>query len=192
MWKCECGNNCDESSNFCPVCGAGIDNKKWYYSINGARVGPVNIDKIRNEISIGNINAKTLVWSKGYVDWKRAEDTSLYRYISTEVPPMKVDEVSDKWAWALATIPLIINLFLFEIGLGQLGLTIVVIILNCMLLFSDIAYLKTTGINPGNWVFLGLILVPIYLFIRASKTTKKYGYAFTWCTLFIISILPIW
>jgi hypothetical protein len=88
--------------------------------------------------------------------------------------------LSDKWAWTLACIP-ILNL----VDAGW----IIFIILNTIFAILDIKELKKEGHNPGSWIWLGLFLIPVYLFIRASKTNEKYGYAITWCALFVLTAI---
>jgi len=86
----------------------------------------------------------------------------------------------DKWAWTLACIP-VLNF----VNVGW----IILIILNTIFAILDINELKKKGHNPGGWIWLGLFLIPVYLFIRASKTNNKYYYAITWCVLFVLSCL---
>jgi hypothetical protein len=59
-------------------------------------------------------------------------------------------------------------------------------ILNATFVALDINELKNKAFAPEGWIWFGFLLVPIYLFIRASKTNKKYGYAITWCILFAL------
>ena len=102
--------------------------------------------------------------------------------------------LSDKWAWTLACVPLtiafILDLFIvytdetfFTIG------TIVAIILNCVFVTLDYKELKRNDINASNWIWLGFLLIPVYMFMRAKKTNKHYGYAILWCAIFVITIL---
>lgn len=68
-------------------------------------------------------------------------------------------------------------------------LTVLIIALNCIFFILDKKELESKGNQPENWIWLGLFLVPVYLFMRASKVGKKYGYAITWCGLFLLSLL---
>jgi hypothetical protein len=192
MWKCACGNDCDDDSCFCGKCGLHKLSQNWYYIDNGIRYGPFSMDDMKSNVLLGKINANTSVWSEGFSEWKEAKSTILNQFIITVVPPVASSELSDKWAWTLASVPILVNIMLFEFGLSEPLLTMVVSALNCIFLFLDIGYLKKVKEHPGKWIYLGLLLVPVYLFIRASKTTKKYGYAIVWCVLFFLSILPIW
>ena len=99
-------------------------------------------------------------------------------------------EVSDKWAWTLATAPLSAEIVLGSTYLiGGVLLTVLIIALNCIFFILDKKELESKGNQPENWIWLGLFLVPVYLFMRASKVGKKYGYAITWCGLFLLSLL---
>ena len=55
----------------------------WYYSDGGQRKGPVSLDAIRALTDARIVDAETLVWREGMVDWEPA-----YRHISGMVPPL--------------------------------------------------------------------------------------------------------
>lgn len=106
--------------------------------------------------------------------------------------------LSDKWAWTLACAPLLIDFIIgFIIGLQGAGdiddasvlPLIIAVAVNCTLVYQDVKELKRNGLNVNNWLWLGFLLIPVYLFMRAAKTNKKYGYAILWCFLFFVSIL---
>ena len=198
-----CGNEIDNNAMFCSKCGKQIrksttgqsgenENRFWYYIDNGIKCGPFNSAEIIEAIKDGEILSSTLVWTEGFSTWIPAQNTELNEYLVKVVPAISPESISDKWVWALATVPLLANIILFEIGLREPILTIIVIVLNCVFLFFDINYLRKVYSDPGKWVYLGIILVPVYLFIRAAKTNKKYAYGIVWCVMFILSILPIW
>lgn len=108
------------------------------------------------------------------------------RYRQTEnAIPIEQSKVSNAWVWTLATAPLSVNILLGD----YLWVTIIIIVLNCVFLALDIKELEKSGNKPGSWIWLGFILVPVYLFMRASKMGGKYGYAITWCGLFVLSLL---
>ena len=96
--------------------------------------------------------------------------------------------VSDKWAWTLATAPLCVDIVFGSWAITGILLRIIVIALNCTFLILDKKELESNGNKPGDWIWLGLVLVPVYLFMRASKMGGKYGYAITWCGLFLLSL----
>jgi hypothetical protein len=102
--------------------------------------------------------------------------------------------ISDKWVWTLACIP-ILGMLLEQFIFGFVGYSsewmgfLIFLVLNCTFVTLDINELKNKAFNPEGWIWLGFLLVPIYLFIRASKTNKKYGYAILWCVLFVLSLL---
>jgi len=102
--------------------------------------------------------------------------------------------VSDKWVWTLACVP-ILGMILertiaYIIGSNSEALGFIPFIaLNIIFVILDTKELEKKGYNPGGWIWLGLLLIPVYLFIRASNTNKKYGYAIAWCVLFVLSCL---
>ncbi len=118
---------------------------------------------------------------------------------TSEVTPVantgveNLQELSDKWVWTLACVPILgmilESIFLNVIGdsTGYAG-TAIFVILNIIFITLDMKELNNKNFNPDGWLWLGVLLVPVYLFVRASKTNKKYGYAITWCVLFVLSL----
>ncbi len=106
----------------------------------------------------------------------------------------QADIVSDKWVWSLATIPLVAGWIVPSILLGM-GIsggymsTLIVIILNIVFLSQDIKEIKNSGMNAESWLYLGFILVPVYLFVRESKTNKNYAPGIVWCVLFFLDLI---
>ena len=109
--------------------------------------------------------------------------------------------LSDKWVWALACVPIISNLLVgfilgFMVGaranVDETMATIISVgvplLFNCLFVFEDVKELKRNGQEANNWIVLGILLIPVYLFLRASKTNKQYGYAILWCCLFVVSL----
>ena len=98
----------------------------------------------------------------------------------------------DKWAWTLAATPFTVSLVLTYVLGGMIDgmvMWIILLAINSIIFFMDKRELERNGYKPEGWVWLGLILVPIYLFVRASRINGKYGYAITWCILFVLSLL---
>lgn len=98
--------------------------------------------------------------------------------------------ISDKWLWSLATIPttasILLSLFIHN---ATLVVTIVTIGLNILFLTLDVKHLKKSGVNPNSWLWLGFVLVPVYLFVRAAKTTKNVAPGIVWCVIFVLSFI---
>jgi len=110
------------------------------------------------------------------------------------IGPPNLSYLSDKWVWTLACVPIfgmILSAIIMSIsGYDSEYLALVVfVILNITFLTLDIKELEKNAFKLDGWLWLGIILVPVYLFVRASKTNKKYGYAITWCVLFVLSLI---
>ena len=50
--------------------------------------------------------------------------------------------------------------------------------------------LNKVGTNVNNWMWMGVVLVHAYLFVRVSKTNKQYGYAIMWWMLWRMFCAP--
>jgi hypothetical protein len=106
-------------------------------------------------------------------------------------------KVSDKWAWTLGSAPILGELLLLIVGSvvrtytvnGALWMNFVVVFaINTIFFILDRNELKKSDVVYGDWIWSGIILVPVYLFLRASKTNKQYGYAICWCVCFAVSL----
>lgn len=172
----------------------------WYYIVNNERKGPIDELQITNLINSGIIARETMVWKEGYNEWTRADNTSLNDNFKNIIPASPINSnantavkaISDKWLWALATVPLLCNFFLSRFilpgGTFTILIMVIVIALNILFLTLDNNHLKKSGYDPSGWLFLGIVLVPVYLFVRAAKTTKNVWPGIVWCIMFILSL----
>ena len=48
--------------------------KSWYYVKNNERVGPVNEQELKTIFDSGELGKKSFVWTKGFDNWRRAEE----------------------------------------------------------------------------------------------------------------------
>ncbi len=62
--------------------------KLWYYAQNSQRIGPIPEANLIEMLSSGQIDAKTLVWSQGLVNWTKACDVPGLAVRRTEPPPL--------------------------------------------------------------------------------------------------------
>jgi hypothetical protein len=101
--------------------------------------------------------------------------------------------LSDKWAWTLACVPIMSSL-LYSFLQSTMGIEsgfsfVIAIVMNIIFSIFDDRELKKASVKSENWIWAGFLLVPVYLFLRASKTQRQYGYAITWCVLFVLEII---
>lgn len=197
MWKCSCGRENSDIGNFCVACGAAKsdaisaqlgEDAQWYYYKGGDRSGPVTANEIAALLRSTEIDRKTLVWKAGMADWSPLNQTALNTLATDVVPPIPIQAASDKYAWALATSPFLVSLILTMVNVTGISRTIIIIVINCLFLILDIQEIKKTGNDPGSWIWLGAVIVPVYLFVRASKVNQKYGYAIINCIIFVLGL----
>lgn len=196
MFCNRCGNEIPDGAKYCTKCGNKVypsesDNTydEWFYISNNVRSGPYQLEVMINFVQTGQITKETLVWKKGVYNWLPASQTELEQVLRNTVPPMPKDIVSNKFAWSLATVPILLSWFVEMLGFPFWVITISTIALNIIFLMLDSDELNKSGINVNSWMWMGVVLVPAYLFVRASKTNKQYGYAITWCIMFILDLL---
>ena len=106
--------------------------------------------------------------------------------------------VSEKWLWALATVPMLVSLILgrywfmlmpYSIAQHTYILSIIVIVCNIIFLSLDISEMKKSGKDVEAWMWTGLLLVPVYLYVREKNTNKNYAPLIVWCVLCVLSLL---
>ena len=101
------------------------------------------------------------------------------------------ESVSNKIVWVLAFAPIIgtfvAQAIAFGVGYPGSEFPFITILLNVGLSIADEKQLKNAGHNTkgmGFWVFL----VPVYLFVRASRLKQKPFYAIVWIVSFLIAL----
>ncbi|WP_439603128.1 RDD family protein [Devosia sp.] len=62
---------------------------QWYYSGDGAAVGPRTADDIEDLFVTRQITADTLVWRKGMADWVALGDTDEFAHLADAPPPLE-------------------------------------------------------------------------------------------------------
>ncbi len=190
--------NIDQTSNLVPPDAPTTSNTplvEWYYYEGNDCKGPISIDQIQTLINNSTIRRGTLVWKEGMPDWQKIEFSDLNCFISRVAPPIPQSQISDKWLWALASVPfinIVLTLFINNY-MGYidpfLPTLIIILALNITFLTMDLKYLERNGIFIEKWLWCGIILIPIYLFVRASKTTKNIAPGVIWIILELLCLL---
>lgn len=102
--------------------------------------------------------------------------------------------LSNKWVWLIAIIPTFILLIVPLLGLypnaygeghefTSFIFLAIAFVITCLFLFMDYKELTRNGINNVKpWV--GVLLIPAYLFIRAARSTRKFNYAIVWSVFY--------
>jgi hypothetical protein len=76
--------------------------RSWYYEQSGQRAGPVSDSGIQSLVVKGTLSASTLVWRRGWTDWKAVEATELNDFIPRQeaMPaPASVPDGVKAWCW---------------------------------------------------------------------------------------------
>jgi hypothetical protein len=215
MFCSKCGAKVDEQWKFCKSCGSLVivpsdqapqkellpesnqelskQTIEWYYLAGSDKLGPVSDNEISEMIQRGDIKRNTLVWATGFADWIPAGQSPLSSKFGNVVPFAPLNTISDKWIWALACLPAfifwIVKYFALLNGWEWWVPGACQIVANVFFFSKDIDEIKKAGQDAEAWLYLGLILVPVYLYVRESKTNKKYAPLVVWCVLFFIDLI---
>lgn len=200
MWYCNCGHSNSDDGNFCTACGVAKSNVYsdqiscdyvWHYYKGQQRFGPSSSKDIARLLYSGELNRNTLVWKSGMTNWVPLHQTALSTLAPDLMPPMPLQAASDGYAWALAIMPISTNIIL---KLTRVNVVVSLIVGGFLTLFFwglDVFELKKTNNAVWSWAWSGLVATPAYLFIRANKAGQRYGYAITWCFLYVFYFIII-
>ncbi len=193
-------------AKYCPRCGASqptdgspsppakppdvtpplqaISDADWFYVDRGGRHGPEELPGIRTMVATGRINRDTLVWREGMPNWVPASTSELAPLFSVAQagPPRLMGEaVNNTWVWVVAFAPYAAALLPFVLA----------VILNAGLCLADVQQLKKAGHDTKGMGLMAFLLVPVYLFVRASRLQQSPWYAVVWLVNFLLSLLLV-
>ena len=215
MFCTVCGAQISDGDKFCTKCGSAVQNESevisppepvpkaaqedaalWYFHDNTEKKGPFSYEQMVGFINQGKIQRETLVWTQGSPAWIAAERSRLAKELGNVMPPTPIGTISEKWIWALAAVPIVLS-FILTFVMADMRLlpqyewviTVCVIAANIIFLIKDTEEVKKSGRDVGKWLFLGIVLVPVYLYVREKHTNKNYTPLIVWCVLFFISLI---
>lgn len=183
---------------------------QWHYTHNGNRLGPVPESQLIKLLEAEKIGQDVQVWKPGMNEWVPIRQSAMAIAFKAGPPPIAADLVRNSFVWLVAFVPLIdaaINLGIREYILEecQTGRLLrcqaflvdssiydtpwwAVAIVNSILCLLDERRLAKAGYSASYMPFLALIIVPVYLFARASRLRQKPWYAVTWVGCFLVSV----
>lgn len=164
----------------------------WHYNHNGKPAGPVSAEKLRALYDNGALTDDTLVWNENEGgDWAKLSATNIV--VRHGTPPLPANQISDRYIWAIATLPVIgalIEIAVFGELVTSPGVFIFYAIANGALATADGTVIQKAGRKPVNALW-GFLLVPAYIFIRSQRLTKSYAPLAVWiAALLLASLTP--
>ena len=77
---------------------------QWFFDENGKRRGPVSESELIQFINTGSVTRGTFVWTRGFPDWLKVENTELHPYLDDSVPPpLYGTQINNTIVWTLAS-----------------------------------------------------------------------------------------
>ncbi len=185
----------------------------WYYTAAGERKGPVSQQAIRQMLERKELNPdSTQVWRKGMGEWASLRNSDLGKFAASEPPPIAGDQINNSIVWVVAVLPLVFGFIdaylatrpevVFARRLSMIpgsgvafheselpwALTTAI---NSILCLWDERRLNKAGHSKKWMTISAILLVPVYLFLRAKQLKQRPIYAITWIALLVISILLV-
>jgi hypothetical protein len=182
------------------------DLPEWHYVDNGVKKGPATSKTIEDLLKSKTIATDTQVWRKGMIDWKTIRDSDLADLVAFEPPAVASSLIGNGYVWTLAFLPLVFGFIQAGIDYNNnmaaarslvLGFPYdpssatpwkLYFIINTGLLVLDYRRLKKAGYGSVWLALSGILLLPIYLFVRATKLKQKPWYAIAWIVSLIVGI----
>jgi hypothetical protein len=182
---------------------------QWHYTLNGNRLGPVPESQLVKMIEAKKLDQDTQVWQQGLSDWLPIRQSSLAGAFHSVPPPISSALVRNGWVWLVAFVPLIDALIIFCIRWYVLGECDAGRDFNCQAFLNDPSIYDTpwwavslvngglcllderrlakAGYSNRYLPFLALLIVPVYLFVRARRLKQTPWYGFVWIGLFALT-----
>lgn len=177
----------------------------WHYEKNGVRYDNVTEEDIIERIRRGELNASTLVWQQGMLEWQPVSATSLAEILKqSEVSPaLPGHRIPGGVIWTLAFAPLIgyilemwtagLNGMSFEraydaVSEGQYWF--ISLVLNIALGYLDERKLRKSGVDTTAFGWLAW-LIPVYLWRRAKILGQKPAYFWVWLVMLILVLFTV-
>jgi hypothetical protein len=166
----------------------------WYYAQEGKRLGPFNEDEIRRLMETATIRRDSLVWREGLADWTPAYQTDIRHLFGPAAPPPPLtgESVNNAIVWTVAFVPILAvlleDILARTMQSPRSNFWWVPVVLNIALCLADERNLKNAGHDTKGMTIWAVLLVPVYLFVRASRLKQNNGYALVWLATFFISL----
>lgn len=181
--------------------GAATDADDWFFAEQGQRKGPITAASLLELLRTEAIDGDTPVWRKGFADWQPLRTTDLGVYLQDSPPPIAPAHINNALVWTIALAPLAYALFggfieAYELQnpyedhtvLGFLSFLVPAGV-NAALCLMDERQLKRAGYSNKWLTLFGIVLAPVYLFLRAKRLRQVPSYGIVWVACFILSIL---
>ena len=202
-----CGTSIADDSTFCSNCGKNLvettqntiqitndvspeinqAETEWYYKGDFDKAGPLSWAEMETRICRRQLDFDGEVKSGLEGEWIPIRQSQF----STIINSLPKEEVSipDRWIWCLAIIPLIVDILLQQTGIIQ-NMSylqwIIPIAFNLLFIRLDINELTGVKMYAESWMYMGIILVPVYLLVREIKTNHNFSPFIIWCFLFAV------
>ena len=172
---------------------------QYHYEENGHRKGPVEKEDIQKLIDNNILNRDSKLWCQDFSDWKSIHETD-FDISKLPPPPLTGSSINNTFIWILAFAPIIGSVleyafayatsssdFQAEINVENGNYWKITLLVNILICWLDEKQLNKSGHDTSK--FKGwLWLVPVYLYIRCTKTKVNLAPFIIWIVLFLLTL----
>ena len=162
--------------------------ENWYYEIAERQFGPLSTSKMVDFINKRIISASTLIKPESG-DWTTAINSKLSAHLERLALAGPSKDINNTFVWLLAATPIVGAIIEIILGVGtnnQFMVFVGYFIAYSILCTLDIKSLNSDGHQGPNIAWL--LLVPVYLWQRASLLKQAPQYFWVWIVAFILSV----
>lgn len=164
---------------------------------------------IKDLLTKNTIDAETQIWRKGMKEWSSIRDSDLGSFVASDPPAISSHLIGNGFVWTLAILPLVYGIIDASIGstnqkaLMWSGITgapyhatkefpwQIPFAINGLLGWLDEHRLRKAGYG-SNWMrAAAVLLVPVYLFVRAKRLKQRPSYAVCWIVMFLLGLFIV-
>jgi GYF domain 2 len=175
----------------------------WHYlDGSGSKTGPLSLAQMEALAKSEKIDRNTHVWKQGMKEWQPLRETELSSIFAENLPPpVPAALVNNSIVWFVAFIPLVVAIaeviltpqYYVELHIVTAPKVqipwFIIWPINAALCLWDDRILRKAGYSTKAMAWFAVLLVPVYLFMRAKKLKQRPYYGFVWIACFAIGLL---
>lgn len=168
------------------------DHTEWFVFDGMISSGPYSYEEMERMVKNGAVLYTSKVRKNRNDPWIPLTESAFGELVigkgTTEV------SVSDTWVWCLAIVPILLTAALTYFGIiskDGAGTWFIPLAVNVIFMILDKKELEAKKFQPESWMWMGYVLIPVYLIVREVKTNRNFVPAIIWLFLFAVDVFVL-